>query len=380
MRTIIRNILISVFVLYLALFGLTKVIRYPEPIATIRLGFAPASKTPDLMPSHIIEGAPSTESAWIIGEQEEIIQVMWQGENVSFQEFLDATQTNAFLVIRDGKITYEKYLNGKTESTVLPSYSVAKTMTALVIGQLIDEGTLNEDNTFVSYLPRFKAGTSFDKVTIRDLLDMKSGIGVSDNYPSGPAGWGVAIAQMYATTDMNYFLNNNRKMREEPGSFAEYRSVNTQMLGLIIQEVTGNSLADEFNNRIWKRVRADYNATWNVDKVGGYEKAFCCFNASARDYARVGKALLSRMPDIASPSWSKRLSTSEVNLDYGWGYSAQMWHPYPGINLMMGLHGQYIYQDKATKTVIIKLSDMPTSSDGISDDIAAVLKEISEKN
>lgn len=380
MRTIIRNILISVFVLYLALFGLTKVIRYPEPIATIRLGFAPASKTPDLMPSHIIEGAPSTESAWIIGEQEEIMQVMWQGENVSFQEFLDATQTNAFLVIRDGKITYEKYLNGKTESTVLPSYSVAKTMTSLVIGQLIDEGTLNEDNTFVSYLPRFKAGTSFDKVTIRDLLDMKSGIGVSDNYPSGPAGWGVAIAQMYATTDMNYFLNNNRKMREEPGSFAEYRSVNTQMLGLIIQEVTGNSLADEFSNRIWKRVRADYNATWNVDKVGGYEKAFCCFNASARDYARVGQALLSGMPDIASPSWSKRLSTSEVNLDYGWGYSAQMWHPYPGINLMMGLHGQYIYQDKATKTVIIKLSDMPTSSDGISDDIAAVLKEISEKN
>jgi CubicO group peptidase (beta-lactamase class C family) len=379
-RKIIRNIAISIFVLYLGLFGLTKVIRYPEPIAAIRLGLAPASKTPDLMPSHIIEGAPSEESAWIIGEQEEITQVTWQGEKVSFQEFLDATQTNAFLVIRNGKITYENYLNGKTKSTVLPSYSVAKTMTALVIGQLVDEGTLNEENTFVSYLPRFKAGTSFDEVTIRELLDMKSGIGVSDNYPSGPSGWGVAIAQMYATTDMNYFLNNNRKMREEPGTFAEYRSVNTQMLGLIIQEVTGNSLADEFSNRIWKRVRADYNATWNVDKVGGHEKAFCCFNASARDYARVGQALMSGMPDIASPSWTKRLSTSEVNLDYGWGYSAQMWHPYPGINLMMGLHGQYIYQDKATQTVIVKLSDMPTSADGISDDIAAVLKEISEKN
>jgi len=128
-RKIIRNILISVFVLYLSLFGLTKVIRYPEPIASIRLGLAPASKTPDLMPSHVIEGAPSAESAWIIGEQEEITQVTWQGEKVTFDEFLDATQTNAFLVIRDGKITYEKYLNGKTESTVLPSYSVAKTMT-----------------------------------------------------------------------------------------------------------------------------------------------------------------------------------------------------------------------------------------------------------
>lgn len=380
MRKIIRNLAISVFVLYLALFGLTKAIRYPEPIASIKLGLAPASKTPDLMPFHIIKGAPSDESAWVSADSEAITEVTWQGKKVTFDEFLAATQTNAFLVIRDGKISYEKYLNGKTESTVLPSYSVAKTMTSLVIGQLVDEGTLKESDTFVSYLPRFKAGTSFDKVTIKDLLDMNSGIGVSDNYPSGPSGWGVAIAQMYATTDMNFFLNNNRKMREEPGTFPEYRSVNTQMLGLIIQEVTGNKLADEFSDRIWKRVRADYDATWNVDKVGGHEKAFCCFNATARDYARVGQALMNGMPDIASPSWTARLSTPIVKLDYGWGYSAQMWHPFPGINLMMGLHGQYIYQDKANNTVIVKLSDMPTSADGISDDIADVLKQISEKN
>ena len=380
MRKIIRNLAISVLVLYLALFGLTKAIRYPEPIASIKLGLAPASKTPDLMPFHIIKGAPSDESAWVSADSEAITEVTWQGKKVTFDEFLAATQTNAFLVIRDGKISYENYLNGKTESTVLPSYSVAKTMTSLVIGQLVDEGTLKESDTFVSYLPIFKAGTSFDKVTIKDLLDMNSGIGVSDNYPSGPSGWGVAIAQMYATTDMNFFINNNRKMREEPGTFPEYRSVNTQMLGLIIQEVTGHKLADEFSDRIWKRVRADYDATWNVDKVGGHEKAFCCFNATARDYARVGQALMNGMPDIASPSWTARLSTPIVKLDYGWGYGAQMWHPFPGINLMMGLHGQYIYQDKANNTVIVKLSDMPTSADGISDDIADVLKQISEKN
>lgn len=380
MRKLIRITAISLVLLYLALFGLTKAIRYPEPISSIRLGLAPASKTPDLMPYHVIEGRPTAESAWTLGVPEKITEVNWQGKKVSFDDFLNATQTNAFLVIRDGKITYEKYLNGKNESTVLPSYSVAKTMTSLVIGQLIDEGTLNESDTFVSILPEFKASTSFDKVTIKDLLDMNSGIGVSDNYPSGPSGWGVAIAQMYATTDMNFFLNNNRKMREEPGTFPEYRSVNTQMLGLIIQKVTGNKLADEFSDRVWKRVRADYDATWNVDKVGGHEKAFCCFNATARDYARVGQAIMSGAPDIASPSWRARLSTPIVTLDYGWGYGAQMWHPYPGINLMMGLHGQYIYQDKANNTVIVKLSDMPTSSDGISVDVAAVLKEISEKN
>ncbi len=380
MFTLIRRVAIVLVIIYAALFGLTKVIHYPEPIAAIRLGLAPASKTPDLMPAHWIVAAPSTFAPWKSGTSEEISEVTWNGKRQSFETFLKETQTNAFLVIRNGKLTYEKYFNGKTQSTVLPSYSVAKTMTSLVIGQLIDEGRIKESDTFVSILPEFKAGTSFDNVTIKNLLDMNSGIGVSDNYPSGPSGWGVAIAQMYASTDVNWFLKNNRKMSEEPGTFPEYRSVNTQMLGLIIQKVTGRYLAAEFTDRIWQKVGADYDATWNVDREGGHEKAFCCFNATARDYARVGQALMSGDPKIASTSWKARLSTSAVKLDYGWGYGAQMWHPYPGINLMMGLHGQYIYMDALNDTVIVKLSDMPTSSDGISVKIAPVLREIAEKN
>jgi CubicO group peptidase (beta-lactamase class C family) len=376
--TLIRRVAIVLVIIYAALFGLTKIIHYPEPIAAIRLGLAPASKTPDLMPAHWIVAAPSTFAPWKSGTSEEISEVTWNGKRQSFETFLKETQTNAFLVIRNGKLTYEKYFNGKTQSTVLPSYSVAKTMTSLVIGQLIDEGRIKESDTFVSILPEFKAGTSFDNVTIKNLLDMNSGIGVSDNYPSGPSGWGVAIAQMYASTDVNWFLKNNRKMSEEPGTFPEYRSVNTQMLGLIIQKVTGRYLAAEFTDRIWQKVGADYDATWNVDREGGHEKAFCCFNATARDYARVGQALMSGDPKIASTSWKARLSTSAVKLDYGWGYGAQMWHPYPGINLMMGLHGQYIYMDALNDTVIVKLSDMPTSSDGISAKIAPVLREIAE--
>ena len=380
MLTLIRRVAITLLVIYLALFGLTKAIRYPDPVATIKLGLAPASKTPDLMPFHSIVAAPSTFAPWKTGNSETVQNVKYDGKRITFDEFLSKTSTNAFLIIRDGKITYESYLNGKNEKTILPSYSVAKTMTSLLIGQLIDEGKIKESDTFVSILPKFKAGTSFDNVTIKDLLDMNSGIGVSDNYPSGPAGWGVAIAQMYGTTDVNWWLMNNRKMREEPGTFPEYRSVNTQLLGLIIQKVTGRTLSNEFTDRVWQKIGADHDATWNVDHKGGFEKAFCCFNATARDYARVGQALISGSPKIASASWMNRLSTPAVTLDYGWGYSAQMWHPYPGINLMLGLHGQYIYQDKANKTVIVKLSDLPTTADGITPKIASVLKQIAEKN
>jgi len=377
-KKVLRNTVIVLIVFYLALFGLTKAIRYPEPIAAIKLGLAPASKTPDLMPFHTIEA--SNPTAWMTGEPESIEQVTWDRKQISFDEFMEITDTNAFLVVRDGKITYEKYLNGKSAETILPSYSVAKTMTSLVIGQLIDEKKIKESDTFVSILPEFKASTSFDKVTIKDLLDMNSGIGVSDNYPSGPSGWGVAIAQMYASTDINWFLKNNRKMREEPGTFPEYRSVNTQMLGLIVQKITGGSLTDAYTERIWKNIGAERSATWNVDKVGGHEKAFCCFNATARDYAKVGQALMDNNRKVVSATWKSRLSNPVEKLDYGWGYSAQMWHPFPNINLMLGLHGQYIYQDAAHKTLIVKLSDMPTSADGISVKVAEVLREISEKN
>lgn len=379
MLKLLRRTAVVLFVIYLALFGLTKLVRYPEPIAAIKLGLAPASKTPDLMPSNVIAAAPTTYAPWQFAHQENFTTVSYNGSNISFSDFLQMTHTNAFLVIRNGKIAYENYLNGKSQSSRLPSYSVAKTMTSLVIGQLMEQGKVRESDTFVSFYPEYKTGTSFDKVTVKDLLDMNSGIGVSDNYPTGPSGWGVAIAQMYATTDMKWFVQHNRKMREVPGTFPEYRSVNTQLLGMIAQKVSGEPLSNYFTSHIWQVVGADFDGTWNIDHSGGFEKAFCCFNAAARDYARVGLAVMNQDPKIISSAWAKRISTPVVKLDYGWGYSAQVWHPYPGVNLMLGLHGQFIYMDKANNTVIVKLSDEPTKTDNRSPLVAAVLKQIAER-
>jgi CubicO group peptidase (beta-lactamase class C family) len=255
-----------------------------------------------------------------------------------------------------------------------------------MIGQLISQGKLKESDTFVSILPDFKSGTSFDKVTIQHLLDMQSGIGVSDNYPSGPSGWGVAIAQMYASTDLNWFLKHNRKMAQEPGTHPEYRSVDTQLLGMVIKKLTGMRVADYFSENVWKPIGAEYDAYWNVDHVGGQEKTFCCFNAAARDYARVGEMLLNPIgatinnKEIISPAWMKRLTNPATKLDRDWGYGAQVWHPFPGTTMLLGLHGQYVYTDPNYQVVIVKLSDEPTDNGNSEALTAAVLKEISEQN
>jgi CubicO group peptidase (beta-lactamase class C family) len=381
---VLRNTAIVLVALYLSLFALTKVIHYPEPTAAIRLGLAPASKTPDLMPSHVIK-AGSKVSEWQMGTMESQGDVLYNGTKVSFQKFLDTTHTNAFLVIRNGKITYEYYKDKKFASMRLPSYSVGKTMTSLVVGQLIDQGKIKESDTFVKYFPEYKTGGTFDEITIQQLLDMQSGVGVSDNYPSGPSGWGVAIAQMYASTDIPWFLKHNRKMDFKPGTDSIYRSVDPQMIGMIIKKVTGQTVSEYFSTSIWQKVGAEHDATWNVDHVGGIEKTFCCFNAYARDYARIGQLVMNNgiVPEtkqqVISAAWMKRLTSPVTRLDYEWGYGAYMWHPYPGVSLMLGLHGQFVYSDIANNTLIVKLSDEPTDTDNLSPMVAAVLKQVAEK-
>ena len=380
---IIRNTLITIALLYAALFIFTKVIHYPEPIAAIKLGLAPASKTPTLMPWHVIDPSDKPISIPVASEKMPA-EIMYKGTSLAFGEFLKQTDTNAFVVIRNGVMTYEWYKDGVSQSTQLPSYSVAKTMTSIMIGQLIAQGKIKESDKFVDYFPNLKAGTSFDLVKIKDLLDMQAGVGVSDNYPAGPAGWGVAIAQMYASTDVDWFLKHNRKMAFEPGSKSEYRSVDTQMLGMIIKKVTGKKVADYFSQNVWQVVGAKYPATWNVDRIGGTEKTFCCFNASAIDYGRIGMLFLNggyAGPNkVIDNNWLKRMTTSVTTLDRDWGYGAQVWHPYPNTSLALGLHGQFIFINPATRTVIVKLSDNPTDSDHEADTAKALLEISNLKN
>jgi CubicO group peptidase (beta-lactamase class C family) len=380
---ILRSTIVGLVIFALGLTVFFKVVHYPNPIAAIKLGLAPASKTPTLLPWHVV--APSSNPITLPTATEAMpTHVNWMGKTITWQQFLDISNTNAFLVVRNGVLTYE-YYNAKkniTATSQLPSYSVAKTMTSLIAGQLIAAGKLKESDKFIDYFPEYKTGTSFDQVTVQSLLDMESGVGVSDNYPTGPQGWGVAIAQMYATTDMNWFIKHNRKMAFAPDSKAEYRSVDTQLLGMIIHRITGERVSDYFSKNIWQPVGAATAATWNVDHIGGIEKTFCCFNASARDYAKVGLMLINNgstaSQHIISASWIKRLSTPVVKLDNGWGYSAFMWHPYENINLMHGLHGQFVLMNPATRTVVVKLSDNPTNGDP---DVAEVkvMYELSQK-
>lgn len=387
MLKVARRIVGSLIVLYLALWGLTVYIHYPNPIDSIRLGLAEPSETGKLMPAEaVLTSSPIALEQQVAadGSFNTAFDVVFEGETISTLDFFEKTRTNAFLVLKDGKLVMELYFNGTEPKTQLPSYSVAKSVVSILAGQLVEEGAIAESDTFVSFFPEYQNGTAFDDITVGQLLDMASGIAVADNYPTGPEGWGAPIAQMYATNDIPNFVMNHRDLYWEPGTANEYRSIDTQLMGMIIEKVTGKNLAEVLTNGtskhpgLWNSLQAEFDGTWNSDHQGGTVKGFCCLNIAARDYAKLGQALLDakqgRDTSVISAAWADRMFSPVTNLDYGWGYGAFTWHPFEGTSLYLGLHGQFVYIDPATETVIVKLSDNKT--DALSEPTAEVLKQV----
>ena len=119
-------------------------------------------------------------------------------------------------------------------------------------------------------LPELKTGGDYDKVTVRDLLDMRSGVFVAENYrPYWPF---TGAARMYLTRDLPGFIARNREMEFTPGSATAYRSVDTQLLGMALTRATGSNLADLLARDIWQPIGAERPASWNLDRAGGTER------------------------------------------------------------------------------------------------------------
>jgi CubicO group peptidase (beta-lactamase class C family) len=283
-------------------------------------------------------------------------------------DFLGTTHTNSFLVLRDGAVTHEWYRDGFTATTRQSSWSVVKSIVSLLTGRAVAAGKLTEDDRLVRILPELTTGGEYDSVTIRDLLDMASGVDVSENYNKYLPLTGTA--RMYLTEDLAGFVRDHHGLRFPPGSAGEYRSVDTQLLGMALARVEGLPLAELLERDIWGPIGAEDDALWNLDRSGGQEKAFCCLNATARDFAKIGRLVLDggRAGDaqIVPPAWIDRIRTPAPHQVGIWPYSAQWWHPTGGDGAdltAVGVYGQYVYVDPPSGTVIVKLSDHGTTQD-----------------
>ena len=265
-------------------------------------------------------------------------------------EYFVKQSVAGLLVIKDGKIVYERYGLGNTDDSRWISFSVAKSVVAMLIGAAIQDGYINSvDEKVTDYLPRLK-GSSYDQSSIKNLLQMASGVQWNEDYADPESD--VARAT-WGTTELYEYLRY--KPRDAaPGELFNYNTAETNLAGTLLRSAIGNNLSTYLSEKIWKPFGMESYAVWNLTESGGGEFGGCCINATLRDYGRIGLFALEdgRLADgteVLPPGWMQE-STSPSNGFSGYGYF--WWLAAEGGYSATGIFGQGIYVNRDANVVI----------------------------
>lgn len=274
-----------------------------------------------------------------------------------FDRILEDNKTVAFLIIKNDTIQCEKYFKGYDKESIIPSFSMAKSVTSILIGCAIDDGLIKSvEEPITNYIPELKKN-GFEKVSIKHLLQMTSALKFNESYfnPFGHA------ASFYYGRNLKREIAK-LKLKGIPGQQFEYVSGNTQLLGLVLERALKvKTVTQYFQEKLWTPLEMEYDGSWSLDKKNeGTEKTFCCINARARDFAKIGRLYLNKGnwngKQIVSRKWveeSIKIDTTEGGADY---YKYQWWLPSTTGDFMAeGILGQYIYVDPSRNIVIVRL-------------------------
>lgn len=353
------------------------IFRLPDPLTLLALeyGWKSHSQSFLLFDNKSIEKSRSPTD-FCVGSMESDYGLVWKGKVSSLKDFLVDTETRAFLIVKSGCIVHESYSAGYDRMSKFSSYSIAKSFVATLIGAALEEGKIGSlDDPIGSYLAPGDLSDQYWAVTIRQLLSMQSGIDLEERYDSI---W-APVVRMYLTTDLDRFLAGLSGFQNPPGAAFGYRSVDTLVLAKVLMRATGVPLAKYLHDRIWDPLGAADTASWSVDSAErNVEKAFCCLNATARDFARLGTLYISQgaVGDtrVVSASWALA-PTVKPNRSSVMMYIDGWWVPpgnaRDGDFAAIGIYGQYLYVNPLAQTVIVKLSEY-----GIEDDEVATLASL----
>ncbi len=203
------------------------------------------------------------------------------------QTTLAESESVAFLVAKNGIIQYEQYWDGYSDSSRTNSFSMAKTITTLLVQIAIQEGYIKSwDDKVITYLPGLQ-GSYRDKLTLRHLTTMTAGLQWNEDYSNAFD----ITAKSYYATDIKKLMLEEVPVVVEPDTEYEYQSGATELLGMVLTEATGTSVSDFASENLWKPLGAMHSAKWHTDHKDGMEITYCCFNSNARDFARFGEVL-----------------------------------------------------------------------------------------
>ena len=292
----------------------------------------------------------------------------WNGQAQTVDSYMTAMNTSGVVVLKDGQIVLERYGLDRKPDERWTSFSVAKSVTATLVGAAIKDGKIKSlDDVVTNYIPELKGG-AYEGVTVRQLLTMTSGVKWNEDYTdldSDVAKAGVTPGE----PGMNPIVSYMRKLpREaEPGAKFVYKTGETDLAGILVSNAVGKPLSTYLSEKIWAPYGMEQDAIW-VNDAAGHERGGCCMSMTARDYARLGQFMLEggkvNGQDILPEGWVADATKAHQSfppggVETGYGY---FWWIIPDGYAAEGIFGQQIFVYPAEKLVIAINSAWPAAS------------------
>ena len=382
-----------------------------DPLTADNWGFPPYNRqsfqrVQSLFPTaRIARGAgPVHEFGYDLRDLLDISYTGVEGESRNVQQMLDDTFTDSFLVAKDNVILTESYFNNMGADSHHLLNSVSKSFIGALVGIAADQGVIEVDAPVAQYVPQF-ADCALRDTTIRTALDMTAAVAFGEDYADPNAdfwvetsvvGWRPALVKQGAPDTLLDYALSLQTTDQAEGEKYHYRTVLTNVLGMVLEQATGNSLPELLQSQLWSKLGPEQDACIVTDRIG-FPYVGAGMNACTRDLARFGQMIAGNgslngqqivpaawMDDTrqAGPRSKELLAASEyAEVIPGGHYRNQFWvsDPERGIILCIGIHGQTIHVNMTTGTVIVKLSSHPESVDmPLFMDTFAALDAISE--
>ena len=320
----------------------------------------------------------------------------FQGQQHTLDEYFGRNFVLGFLVLHDNQILLEKYFHGADEDSRFVSHSVGKSFLSVLIGAAIQERKIkNVNDPVIQYLPYLSA-SGFRDTTIKNLLQMTSGLQFNEDYLKPDADiHRLVIATLRGEPSFST-LAASIPSKVKPGTQNEYQSINTQVLGAILEKATGKLLNKYMEEKLWSKMGPQSDAFFYRGKKQPEICAFGCLNVTLRDYGRFGLMAINGGilggQRIVPESWIHESATPDADFlkpkptgpkdQENLGYGYQWWIPYgsQGVFMAEGVYGQTIYGNPARHVVIVQTSAWPEpDTDQRWDETVKVMETIANK-
>ncbi|MCM8556356.1 serine hydrolase domain-containing protein [Sphingomicrobium sediminis] len=284
------------------------------------------------------------------------------------------------MVLQDGEVRFEGYGEGLTATDRWVSFSVAKSLTAVLAGAALKDGAIPSlEAPVTDFIPEL-SGSAYDGVTVEQLMTMRSGVAWDENYASPTSDIAMLYSQPYQPgVDPNIDYLRKLERAAEPGSVFNYNTAETNLVGTLVERAVGKSLTAYAGEKLVWPAGLEGELFWQVDTTGG-NVGGCCISMRLGDYARIGQWILEGAPDgsggsVVDPDFLANATAPAVNFGNGYGYG-YFWWTYPGDAFgAIGIFGQGIYIDPADDLVIAYLGNWEGATSGQRSAIIGAVRE-----